>query len=695
MNTYFFASQYFDPLIFDSIMEKRGNYKKSDNPNITYLYLDGTNLWNESYHKKQSLLKNIVSNKSKINDKEKLYQNFKSHNPTLLKKYMMKQYFITTKNYKTIPPKIFKHIWIIKPVKEGSGKGIQVIENYDQFINYITTTMETYPKFSKFGWVLDKYIIDPLLFNGYKFHIRVMVLFFMGQVFLFRYGYLLTAKEPYKRGDFTNKLIHDSHYHSRVFYQYPDEIIKLFGEEREKEIFNQMKELFGEIGKFIKLDCYPESKYCYEIFGGDIMITKDFKIKLLEMNKEIGIGPFDGPVWEKFVKNYLDGQLEVTLDRIVRGGSNSAPKNSNFIDITRYTYYFDTTFFKDYHNVIDKIMTSRGNWDKGDINGHLDFLYLDGYGLQDPKYYTKHAKIRNIINLKAFTDKYIFYKLLNTYNPKITDKFMMKQHYITMENYTSLPKSTFDSVWIIKPVKECANKGIQVLDNYESFINYIKSYSQQYPKQVRFGWALEKYITHPLLIGERKFHIRVYYLYFRGRGYLFRYGKIFPARQKYVSGDWGNKLIHETHNFGFPFSRYPDDFIKNFGEEKEKEVFNQMKELFYHITKIASFECFPESEYCYYIFGGDIMVNIGVNGGVVLLEINKEIGIGPDEGPVWEDFLEKYIESQIMVTVDEVIRPANMVEKKGYFIEVTNYLEGGGYYEQYLKYKMMYKEKRA
>ena len=97
---------------------------------------------------------------------------------------------------------------------------------------------------------------------------------------------ILTAKKKYKLNDFDLD-IHNTHYKdSEKNLTMENYFAKTYGKDNEKYIYQQIIKLFSYILKIDDLKCY--TKNCFEIFGADILITDDFRIKLLEINDKVG-----------------------------------------------------------------------------------------------------------------------------------------------------------------------------------------------------------------------------------------------------------------------------------------------------------------------------------------------------------------------------------------------------------------------
>lgn len=327
------------------LMNSRGwkefNMDNPQQPNPDFLYLDNENLFNQKYYKYVPKIQNILDTSKK---QDSIYNKFhlieKLKKTSLPKKHLLTQIHIDiTKQYdyyqKQIE-KLFKkyHVLIFKPIYGTHGDAIEVFDNIDNFkINY-DNLYQKYEnidvgldkdKYDKFGfankmklkreWVLQEYIINPLLFQGKKFHLRCYLIYHYisennYEAYLYDNCKVITAEQNYIKGDYKNKKIHDTHTAGKLVYSDKSDLIKEFGIENYNKIWNQIKIVNDYVSKLIfndKEKCYKGVKYCYHIYGFDIMIDENYVVKVIEYNHQPNINMVNGLQLYKFtLENIID-----------------------------------------------------------------------------------------------------------------------------------------------------------------------------------------------------------------------------------------------------------------------------------------------------------------------------------------------------------------------------------------------------
>lgn len=85
-----------------------------------------------------------------------------------------------------------RNIWLIKPANENQGKGIKILDDLNQIIRFLESSLQ----FSY--WVIQKYIEKPLLFKNRKFDIRMWAFAHSANEFYFyNTGYIRTSSQEY------------------------------------------------------------------------------------------------------------------------------------------------------------------------------------------------------------------------------------------------------------------------------------------------------------------------------------------------------------------------------------------------------------------------------------------------------------------------------------------------------------------
>jgi hypothetical protein len=161
----------------------------------------------------------------------------------------------------------------------------------------LKNALENTKKYNKV--LISEYITNPLLLSileRKKFHVRIyfMVSLIHGhfKTHVFDFYEIFTADRPYKKADWFNKDIHDTHARDNddeLIFPMDNKDSKLRNDFKDKYI-PKMKDCLGIISKFIKgkIGCYPQAENAFEIFGCDFLIKDDGNIVLMEINDKVG-----------------------------------------------------------------------------------------------------------------------------------------------------------------------------------------------------------------------------------------------------------------------------------------------------------------------------------------------------------------------------------------------------------------------
>ena len=261
--------------------------------------------------------------KNVITDKAQLYIEMKKKCPEICKKYMADSWLLSDEKRVAEYSEADDGILIIKPlgVGAGGGEGIVYVTNTEElaeFKNAVKRRKQSKDKGIN-EYLVSKYIRNPMLIEGKKFHLRMYFMVCMrpnhkSDWFLFEEGKIITAELPYKDADYMNKKIHDTHFKStkknRLF---PESKELGISDKEAKSIMQQMREVLRCAYDVYKphIASTRESKYGFEVFGCDFMVTSDISVKLLEINARHDYGVNDSKkeapeVYERFCSDFWD-----------------------------------------------------------------------------------------------------------------------------------------------------------------------------------------------------------------------------------------------------------------------------------------------------------------------------------------------------------------------------------------------------
>jgi hypothetical protein len=435
----------------------------------------GTNYlkYDKSIYEIKTILKNLLvgggvkgdtDNKDVITNKSCLYTNMKKQFPSIYRKYMMKTY-----SYNKLYSYRDGDVVIIRPIGAGAGGGADVyVVNTTTEFNKSITKLKRYKQV-----IITNYIVNPLLLKSLsykKFHLRMYLM-----ICTFKEGFewhfwdkgkIITAELPYVPDDFTNPLIHDTHFKSTHINKYfPDDL------NLEKSVisklYKQMNEIMEASANIIKKHTfsYPESKYAFEVFGVDMMITDDFIVKLIEINArhDYGVDDLkkkDGDKHNQFCSSFFDWIYEHAITPVFKGGGGEegeggdggegeegreegeGGEDGKFISYERYK--LDRERFEIKEDIR--------------FNGKYVSIYIPNYKIYDKNnidllvdYFTEESRIKAQKN-KDDPSLYTYYhekdllkdaiKWLEKHNKKITLGTLRDSFYEFKMIYNASPEST-------------------------------------------------------------------------------------------------------------------------------------------------------------------------------------------------------------------------------------------------------------
>ncbi len=180
--------------------------------------------------------------------------------------------------------------------------------------------------------ILQKYLEQPLLYKNRKFDIRMWVIVdHCLNVFMFKEGHLKASSEEYNCNNM-DPFVHLTNYsvqkNSLNFskYEFGNEIsfsdfqnfldLNKINIKVSEDILPQIKSIIdlsmNSIGKNLNK---RNSNFCFQMFGYDFIIDKNFKVWLLEINDNPGLSE-SSPLIKILVPRMIDDCFRLTLDKI-------------------------------------------------------------------------------------------------------------------------------------------------------------------------------------------------------------------------------------------------------------------------------------------------------------------------------------------------------------------------------------------
>ena len=268
---------------------------------------------------------------------------------------------------------IGKNLWVLKRTNLNRGRQMKVLSNIDDIIKEINLMFE---EKKPNNLIIQKYLEEPLLYNGRKFDIRIWVLFtYIGkdskyEVFVFKEGHLKACSDLYNI-DSDNLFIHLTNYsvqkHNKNFSkkEIGNEIsFQSFQQEldRQNSGKNFKKDIFPEIIKIIAITAKAvknkinimDRKKCFEIFGYDFILDVNCRPFLLEINTNPGLEE-SSPLIKMLVPRMIDDAFRLTVDKAFNNNEDSSKRNYKNQNVSKYK----VDGYSDKENMWMKIKTKK------------------------------------------------------------------------------------------------------------------------------------------------------------------------------------------------------------------------------------------------------------------------------------------------------------------------------------------------
>lgn len=213
---------------------------------------------------------------------------------------------------KAISDQVDQLVWILKPSLLNNGQHIKIFQKLSELKQHFINT-------DRLGGehVLQQYIINPHLLQGYKYSIRMfLVLSNYAGAYLYPKGYFNIARQRYNKDDFNNLGSHLTNEHLNPF---ESNIIQvpILNLETFQPIHKQIKKILEPILDSLKRK-HPEAfnrekkkEPALAIFGFDFLVDENMRVWLLEANHGPCFPvqddhPLQEPLYKEFWKVFIE-----------------------------------------------------------------------------------------------------------------------------------------------------------------------------------------------------------------------------------------------------------------------------------------------------------------------------------------------------------------------------------------------------
>ena len=239
-----------------------------------------------------------------------------------------------------------------------------------------------------------------------------------------------------------------------------------------------------------------------------------------------------------------------------------------------------------------------------------------------------------------------------------------------VEEYRRAPNLT----WIMKPTGKAQGKGIFLINKLAQVRKWAQQYWGNTARTASEAYIVSRYIERPLLIGGRKFDLRLYVVvcsYRPLRVYLSKLGFARFCNVKYTNEicELDNQFMHltnvaiqkhgdeynEQHGNKWPLSCLRLYLESNFGFAPTKELFDQIDTIVIQSLKACQ-NVIVNDRHCFELYGYDLLIDSDLK--PWLIEVNASPSLSSTT------FSDRVMKAKVIKDTLKVVVPADFPEHR-------------------------------
>jgi len=270
------------------------------------------------------------------------------------------------------------NIFILKPENGLSRGGVGIVRNNLEFETHLNNN----PEYKE--WIIQEYIDHPLLFKNKKFHFRVYVIYMqtdnMQVAYLSRKGFIYTANKEFNKDSYERDVVLSGENSLNNVHYIPDDFYSEFGKQVwENKVWPQIVKITRETLKSTLdyLNCPAKGQKCFKILGYDILIDKDYKCYLAEINARNVSYKYPN---QKFRDTFYKNILKLVLEKEPLSTKELKKKG---LPYERILYKYDGNMIEGFNGIVrmsqiefQKIMESSKTFNRWFWNLFYPFLLI-------------------------------------------------------------------------------------------------------------------------------------------------------------------------------------------------------------------------------------------------------------------------------------------------------------------------------